>query len=122
MNPNKPKRRYTMTKPKKMFEDPTLTERRIAWSRSHAQARFRNELWELSWEDFLDFWNEDRWPQRGRTRNNLVMIRKNPDQSWSSSNCCIVDRYTQLLIRTRQQMGLEFQSLIKQGLVYEPGI
>jgi hypothetical protein len=32
-------------------------EMRLAWNRMRAQAKFRGETWQLSWEDFLKIWD-----------------------------------------------------------------
>lgn len=78
------------------FRDPVDHERHIQYWRRKAQAIFRKEGWDMSMEEFFELWTRDLWPQRGRKRDELVMIRKDIEKPWSKENCLIVTRYQQL--------------------------
>lgn len=70
--------------------------RKLAWSRARSQAVFREEPWNLPFEDFCDFWsNQTLWNQRGRQRDCLVLYRKDTDKPWSKDNCELITRYEQ---------------------------
>lgn len=77
--------------------DPVRHEQYVAWSRARAQAHFREEGWELTFDQFVDLWNQDgQWPQRGRGSDDLLMTRKDSSQPWSIENCYIEQRKVHL--------------------------
>ena len=77
----------------KMFRDSFSNERRLAWIRSKAQAEFRGEVWNISWEEFCHFWKTPSlWSRRGRHINNLVLTRYNVEAPWDKDNCCIITK------------------------------
>lgn len=63
----------------------------LPWLRAKAQARFRDEDWQLTFEEFYELW-KDHWPKRGRAVDALCMSRMDFDAEWSVANCRIVDR------------------------------
>ena len=63
----------------------------IAWGRSRAQAHFRGEPWQLLFEEWEAAWG-DQWLRRGRHRDNLLLVRPDPELPWSSDNVELVDR------------------------------
>ena len=68
-------------------------ERHHGFLRARSSARWRNEKWDLSIEDFFKLWsNENEWNNRGRKMSSFVMSRIDQTQSWSSSNTQIVQR------------------------------
>jgi len=62
-----------------------------AWLRARAQARFRGETWEITFDDWLEIWG-DQWHLRGRSRNSLMMMRRDWRQPWSRSNTWLGNR------------------------------
>lgn len=78
------------------FQDLIDHERHIQYCRRKAQANFRNEGWDMTIEEYFELWTRELWPQRGRKRDDLVMIRRDVEKPWSRENCCIVTRYQQL--------------------------
>lgn len=80
-----------------LHKDPFDHERYIPFLRAKAQAAFRNEEWELTFEDYCYFWTPAAWNCRGRGSSDLAMIRINTDRGWSLENCQIVTRREQLL-------------------------
>lgn len=58
----------------------------IAWMRMRAQAKYRGEQFELTFEQFQTKW-ADKWEHRGRGRDDYCLTRKDPEQSWNSNNC-----------------------------------
>jgi hypothetical protein len=68
-----------------------LSEVRMAWNRMKAQAKYRNEEWDLSWEDFQIIW-EGKWHLRGSVKRSLGLIRKDWSKGWSLANVEIQPR------------------------------
>lgn len=71
--------------------DPIRHEQYIAWARARAQANYRNERWELTFEDWVELW-AGRWHQRGRIKDTVCLSRRSYDQAWSRENCEIITR------------------------------
>lgn len=67
--------------------------------KAKAQANFRKEEWELTFDEFHDLW-KDHWSQRGRNPDNFCMTRDNPDKAWKKTNVLIMTRNEQV-IRSR---------------------
>ena len=63
----------------------------VAWGRARAQAVFRHEPWQLTFDDFVQVWGT-RWPERGRGRDQLCMTRRAPDLPWSASTVELITR------------------------------
>jgi hypothetical protein len=63
------------------------------WMRARNAARFRGEDWQLTFEEFENFWTSDLWEWRGsRTRNGLMLCRIDHSGPWSTDNCEIMNR------------------------------
>ena len=71
--------------------DPVLHSKYVAWSRARAQALFRQEGWNLTFEEFEQIWG-DQWHRRGRARDDLCMTRTDPDLAWDTHNVELVTR------------------------------
>jgi hypothetical protein len=61
------------------------------WQLVKAQAKFRGEDFNLTFEDFYELW-EGYWKFRGRDPEDLCMTRKDSSQAWSRANCSIITR------------------------------
>jgi hypothetical protein len=73
--------------------DPFAHKQYVAWSRHKAQALFRKEPYDLSFDDWMKFWcKNDFWQRRGRQMDSLVLTRYDPDLAWTKKNCVIVER------------------------------
>lgn len=71
-------------------------EKRVAWLRMKAQAKYRKEEFNLTWEDFYTLWRDELWVQRGMESNQLAMTRIDHTGAWSVDNVKIVERYEHL--------------------------
>jgi len=72
-----------------MLKDPW--HRRYA--RMKAQAKFRNEEWNLTPEEYMKMWEESGVKEHcGRQAHEYCMVRKDPIEAWSTNNCIIVTR------------------------------
>lgn len=64
----------------------------VAWMNMKSQARYRNEDWALTFEQFEAEW-AGRWNQRGRDSTDLCMIRVDVELPWSPSNIEVIARH-----------------------------
>lgn len=71
--------------------DPVVHAQFVAFGRARAQALFRQEGWEITFEEFQQIWGAD-WPQRGRHSDNLCMTRSDIDLPWSADNVELITR------------------------------
>ena len=55
------------------------------------QARFRNEPYDLTEQEYFDIW-QAHWAQRGRAKDQLTMTRIDESLGWSSDNVEIMTR------------------------------
>ena len=81
--------------------------RHRSFTRSKCQAKFRNEEWALTLEEWRLFWTPERWRQRGKGTMDLCMTRIDPEKSWSRSNCCLVTRVDQLQMKAKLKRGVD---------------
>jgi len=80
------------------YKEPMLHEQHIAFLRQKAQAKFRNEPWDLTIEEYFKLWTPELWVQRGRKATDLCMIRIDTNLAWRTDNVEIVERYYQLTV------------------------
>jgi hypothetical protein len=86
-------------------------EQRLSWNRMRAQAKFRNELWDISWEQFLDIWAA-HWHMRGRAVNSLCLTRVDWHGPWTVDNTKLVSRKAHVQMQGLQKR-LRNQNLSK---------
>jgi hypothetical protein len=72
------------------FQDPIQHEKYYAFLKHRAQARFRKELYRLTWAQWQRLWPNTLWSQRGRGPHSLRLIQSDPLKGWSVKNCEIV--------------------------------
>ena len=93
--------------------------RRIAFVRSRSQAWFRNESWELTWEDYQVFWKTtSRWARRGRRNEDLVLTRLDPTKPWNRDNCCILTRLNSLGANGSARAGNSTDKYFTKAILY----
>ena len=63
----------------------------LPWMRARAQANFRKEGWEISFDEFYELWKE-HWLNRGRKPENMCMTRDDYDGPWIIGNVTVVTR------------------------------
>ena len=94
-----------------------LQMRHRAYVRHKAQCAFRGEGFELTVEDWQQFWpTELQWQRRGRSRDDLMMTRVDPELPWSKTNCCLVTRIVHFDIRARRRRGDNYEQLFQQAI------
>lgn len=74
------------------------------WQLSSAQARFRNEGWDLTFQEYYTIW-APHWPNRGRKSHNVCMTRKDWDDAWTWDNVEIVSRQEHLQRQRSEQLA-----------------
>ena len=57
-----------------------------------AQARFRNEDYSLTVEQWKELWTLDKWLARGRGRNDLCLAQIDPSLGWHHDNVDLFER------------------------------
>jgi hypothetical protein len=72
----------------------------IAFLRMRAQANFRRETFELTFEQFQDLWR-GLWDRRGRGSDDFCLTREDQTQKWCSNNTVCIRR-TDHLRKQRQ--------------------
>ena len=75
----------------KRYKDPLLHEMRRAYIRARAQAEYRNQNWDLEFEDYCLLWN-NLWINRGRNGKQLQMCRIDQSKGWFKNNIIIQSR------------------------------
>ena len=67
---------------------------RRAFLRTRCQAKFRSEVWNISWEYYRDLWMyNDQHLQKGKGANDLIFARIDPYGDWTESNTQIERKY-----------------------------
>ena len=67
------------------YPDPTEHRQSLAFQRMRCQARYREEAWELTFEEFKLLW-KDHWAARGRASNQYCLTRIDPSDAWRMDN------------------------------------
>jgi hypothetical protein len=99
----------------KLYPDPFDRVRNRHWNRQKAQANFRGEIWDLSFDDFRKIWTETTWPQRGRSPDNLCMTRY-PDLEgpWTIENVVLINRTNHVTAKNKRKYGIEWEHLFAE--------
>jgi len=80
----------------------------IGWHRSRSQAHYRGETWELTMDDWKEFWpDESTWQRRGRGRDDLALTRYDPTVGWTRSNTAQVTGLEHCRIRNARRHGTD---------------
>lgn len=89
--------------------DPIRHEKYYAYLRHRAQAHFRGEPYDLTFDQWLAFWPNELWPLRGKSRECLCITMTDPELGWTESNCEIVTRLEQLQRQARGRIGTTYR-------------
>jgi hypothetical protein len=77
--------------------DETAHNQYTAWMRHRAQAHFRNEAHEITYDEWVKIWNQDdAWSQRGRGIDNICLCMVDSELGWTTLNVEIISRREQL--------------------------
>lgn len=72
-----------------------LAEHRLAYCRMRAQAKYRNEPWNITWEQYQEIW-EGKWHLKGRAVDDLCLSREDWSGPWTMDNVSLVFRLEHL--------------------------
>lgn len=72
--------------------DEFTREKYYAYLKHKAQCKFRNEQYELTWDDWQVLWTDDLFARRGRGVKDLCLCRADWDGVWKLDNCIIQTR------------------------------
>lgn len=75
--------------------DPERHKMYLPWLRMKAQCAFREEEFNLNFEQFFDLWKDD-WAHRGRQPEDMCMTRIDADGAWELGNVEIITRLEHL--------------------------
>lgn len=90
--------------------DPKRHEQHLAWSRHKAQANFRKERHNITFEQWEELWNTDnRWENRGRQNHNVNMTKIIDELGWTYDNCQFLTREEMLRIRGLAKRGTKYK-------------
>ena len=77
-------------------------DHRLSWTRMKAQAKYRNEAWDLSWEQYQDIWM-DKWHLKGRGSEDLCLTRIDWSGAWHIDNVNLVFRADHVRRQSRER-------------------
>ena len=70
--------------------DPWIRRLRYKFLRARAQARYWNQAWQLTWEQYLEIMRKQ--VDHGRHMHNINLCRRDTDGAWSVANCELMPR------------------------------
>lgn len=84
------------------------------WQMAKAQAVFRDEPWDLSFEEYYELW-KDHWHNRGRKAEHSCMTRIDIDGAWTKGNVHVINRYQHWLNQAAQRKakGMKYRKVAK---------
>ena len=91
---NRPKGLHGIKPNPDYYTEEGIIERDIhyAYLKHKAQARFRNEAYSLTPEQWKAIWTVDVWMQRGRGKDCLCLFQTTPGEGWHLNNVTIGTR------------------------------
>jgi len=78
------------------YPEPFDHERHVPFLRQRAQAKFRDEIWHLTFEEWCSFWPLEKWIIRSRNSDGLCMTRIDHNEAWAIGNIKVISRKQQL--------------------------
>ena len=88
-----PDRRYGRKGPQQdrwLITDPWHRQLRYKFLRARAQAKFWNQEWQLTWEQYLEIMRSNT--NHGRDMDAINLCRRDTDGAWSVANCELIPR------------------------------
>jgi hypothetical protein len=73
-----------------LITDPWHRQLRYKFLRARAQAKFWNQEWQLTWDEYLEIMRSNT--NHGRDMDNINLCRKDTDGAWSRDNCELIPR------------------------------
>jgi len=88
-----PDKRYGTKGPQQarwLITDPWHRQLRYKFLRARAQAKFWNQEWQLTWDQYLDLMRKHT--NHGRDMDAINLCRRDTDGAWSRDNCELILR------------------------------
>lgn len=92
--------------------DPLIHDMYHPWQLSKAQAKFRHEDWDFSFDEYVELWKND-WHKRGRKIDDLCMTRDDPELGWFKGNVYLITRAEHLKQQAGNRKGKTVYSKLK---------
>ena len=90
--------------------NPMHHEQYQTWLVHKAQARFRGEDHELTFEQYRDAWcQHDYWQRRGRRSDSICMTRVDAKQSWNVNNIVMETRGDYIARMNKSKIGTTYR-------------
>jgi hypothetical protein len=93
-----------------------VEQRRLAWQRHSAQARFRGEEYLITEEYWNQIWPEERFLLRGMRGDSLCLTRRYSNRPWQPGNLMLMTRQNQIAINNRLIHDIDNQALYNNTL------
>jgi len=88
------------------IQDPIKHDLRRSYIRAKCQAKYRCQIWDLGFEDYVEIWmRDDNHSRKGRGSDNLHMSRIDTTKGWSANNVQIIQRGEHLSKRMLKYYG-----------------
>lgn len=76
--------------------DPLTHDKYYAWLKHKAQAKFRHEIHELTWEDWQQLWPNELFEKRGRKSDDYCICLIDEYDGWVLGNVEVTSRLEHL--------------------------
>lgn len=86
------KRAYAPRPRGRIYQEDLVAFQHLRYSRARAQAHFRDEGWELTFEEWIECWG-DRLSASGTGPHDLCLARRDTRDSWNVDNVCVMTRH-----------------------------
>lgn len=88
--------------------DEIKTAAYIKYLRAKAQAKFRCEHWDLTWDQWWGLWDKSgKWLEKGSRADGYCMMQLDTQVGWTEDNCRIVPRQEHLSSQRKRTKSIE---------------
>lgn len=93
--------------PERWLSGPDLIQhdKYYAWQKHRAQAKFRGEPHDLTWDQWDQLWSRERWLERGRGIEQLCLALLDEELGWTITNVQVMTRREWFKIKRRKRNG-----------------
>ena len=92
------------------FQDPIQHDKYYAFLKHRCQAKYRNEIYALTWAQWQRLWPQELWHRRGRGPRSLRLTLKNSKLGWTFRNCEVIEHDTHMSKITLARNALKKQN------------
>lgn len=88
------------------YPDPVDHQLFVDCMRARAQAWYRNEVWNITEDDYIALWRTNNYyKHKGRHNDEYCLVRKNYDLPWQLSNVHVITRLEHYQICSKEKIG-----------------